>query len=439
MILEILLVRPPKFHFLRWSMSLYLFIYLWTFGNSTVVQAASTSQITATCMDFKFDGQQQLDSCDSIVTLVIPDTKEFSNGQTMQIILHSRVPQAPKITIEFSSVRPDITSIDFMISKMNGVAAGGSCSFTRHSSNRASGWMTCSSGISGIAKGDFFASYLIKNDLTSLDKFFGTIVNAHNLFSPLDPYKGWFAPDPNAKPALSGREILSGQVSEDQSNNESPTAHQSESFSLSDDRRAIFGLLVGAKGPERLHKCNESFLNDKPLMPESAPFCYSPSATGLSLLLGDEFNLSSDDYKTLGYSFINLIVNDLLFDTTFTESITIITDRTSTVIHKMSIDTQFVQHDEVLAMLTAKYGKPGNRDETIWTDRQTGREIGRTSNFYWDFGSVFIDYISRRAGKLDGSPTPVGVVYIYTKQFADAVAGLRNRQTPTDQPVRRPI
>ncbi len=79
------------------------------------------------------------------------------------------------------------------------------------------------------------------------------------------------------------------------------------------------------------------------------------------------------------------------------------------------------EHDRLLAMLSAKYGKPMRTESTEWKDAPGADPTRATPNYFWDFANVRIAYRSEVAPATGGVPMAVGEIRIALPAFAEAL------------------
>lgn len=242
--------------------------------------------------------------------------------------------------------------------------------------------------------------------------------------------------NPVASPAAGGGASPNNANSAANSKPATPAA-TAEPFKPSTDPKAIFGLMVGTRRPMTLPVCKHKDAFSRPTFAPDQAYCFSELGTGLNALVGGlKESLTMDDYQKLGILPMEIIINEQIYDIRIAETVTIFSDKNN-IIQRVKVVTFLVSHDDIMKMLTGKYGKPAKEDWTPWTNRQTGAVIDRTPNYYWDFPEIFVDYVSRTASLLN-TPTGQGNIDVYTEAYTRMVSNyLKQRDGPA--PGRKPM
>lgn len=204
----------------------------------------------------------------------------------------------------------------------------------------------------------------------------------------------------------------------------------------SNNPHAIFGLMVGAPLPPRVPKCNENLRSDAPLMPAGRPYCLSMLGTGLQMLVGFFKEMDAEDYRKIGIYFGTLGINDQIYDTRIAQSVTAYFDKEE-ILHMLTVNSWVWQHQETLAMLVKKYGKPSRQSKAEWINRQTGQVVGTSPNYEWNLPGLIVEYQSQVAGILNDR-TATGQITLYTPALAQRVQNyIARRDGPA--PNRKPM
>lgn len=90
------------------------------------------------------------------------------------------------------------------------------------------------------------------------------------------------------------------------------------------------------------------------------------------------------------------------------------------MLHMLMVRTWEWQHNDVLAMLVKKYGRPSRQSSAQWVNRQTGQVVGTSPNYVWNVTGLIVEYQSQVAGLLNDR-TATGQITIYTLDLARRV------------------
>lgn len=96
----------------------------------------------------------------------------------------------------------------------------------------------------------------------------------------------------------------------------------------------------------------------------------------------------------------------------------------------VSIPTPASEHDRLLAMLSAKYGKPMRTEATEWAGANGAEKTRSTPNYFWDFANVRIAYRSETTPATIAVPMATGHIRVALPSFADAM-----KPMPTPAPA----
>ncbi|MBM3759677.1 MAG: hypothetical protein FJW36_05465 [Acidobacteria bacterium] len=72
------------------------------------------------------------------------------------------------------------------------------------------------------------------------------------------------------------------------------------------------------------------------------------------------------DHEKMGLKMISVFVNGRVFDTKFTDNVLVYVDGAN-VMQRIKVTTRMVADQEVMSMLTMKYGQPSKQTLTTWT------------------------------------------------------------------------
>lgn len=182
----------------------------------------------------------------------------------------------------------------------------------------------------------------------------------------------------------------------------------------------VFGLGVGYPQPS-LPSCPNEMAQNGP------PLCVG---VGSSLARWfDQMGLDSRQFAQNGLRIQAIKVNDTNNDTSFlvrllgiSIPIDVAVDR-NRVVHLVAAYTQIGAHQQIVQMLTQKYGRPTRTGTVDWTDRQTGQLVRKTPTYHWDVRGLRIDYFVQDVSLIDNrSETPTGRIDVMTTQFATLTA-----------------
>lgn len=412
---------------------------LTAFAGSALAQTpqpGSTRSFKAICSVFQAKGQDLVAQCPGTIEFSIPSEAELKSGKRPMI----RIPYAGKHQLwelgEPKSI-PNSSAVVINAATVDGEPAQGRCAAQTRDSFTVS--FDCNSLVAarGAAGSDAFEVIYSNapnggtasgSPLELLDYVAGVSV----LLGGKPPQRAaatQSAAPPSAKPAPA---VAPRSDNASSAQNKPAPAAAADPFKPSTDPKAIFGLMVGKPRPMTLPVCKYKDAFSKPAFAANQLYCVNEIGTGLNALLGGlKEDLTLNDYQQLGIAPIAIDINEQIYDTRITESVTIFFDRND-VIQRVRIVTFLVSHDDVLKMLIAKYGKPAKEDWTIWSNRQTGAEVDRTPNYFWDFPGISVDYISRAADLLNAK-TPTGSIDVYTAAYSRSVSDyLKRRDAPPE-------
>jgi hypothetical protein len=412
-------------------------------------QPVSTRTFKAMCGGFQSSGKDLFSQCTGNVEFIIPSEAELKSGKrpTVRMTYGSDKQQVWELGEPKDLPNPSVAMIN--ITKVDGKPGEGYCiaqsyphmqsleflcysyvpaegAASNHSFN-----VTISNAPGGNATGPL-------DELLDYFKGVSALLGGRPLPTPPNPSAAT-PPAPAAVAAPSAAKPTTTPGSDNASNaqNKPGPKAAADPFKPSNDPKAIFGLMVGKPGPKTLPHCKYKDAFSLPTFAPNQLYCLSEVGTGLNALLGGlKEDLAMNDYQQLGIAPISIGINDQVYDTRITENVTVFFDRNS-VILRVKIDTFLVSHDDVLKMLLNKYGKATKEGWSTWTNPQTGAEVDRTPNYYWDFPGIFVDYISRTAN-LFNTKTPKGSIDVFTAEYSRMVGDyLKKRDAPP--PGRKPM
>lgn len=200
----------------------------------------------------------------------------------------------------------------------------------------------------------------------------------------------------------------------------------------SEDPKAIFGLLVGGKLPA-MRACREG--ED---MPKDQPWCFERDNSG-NASLANLLTERAEFYRKAGAVPFQVKVNAEMFDTSLLFAFPLLGNlpwielwvtRGDMTIQMLSVNTRLNAVDAISSMLTRKYGRPTRRDDTEWSDNQTGQIVRRTPNLRWTRSDLAVDYVSQSTGMLFNEPTRSGSITIHAAEFARKVNDIERQSAP---------
>jgi TPR repeat protein len=197
-----------------------------------------------------------------------------------------------------------------------------------------------------------------------------------------------------------------------------------------DDRRAVFGLLVGGELPV-IPACREG-----QEMPANQPYCVERDNSGNESLA----NLTDDHaeaYRAVGAIPLSIHINNDMFDTSLLYALPLLgtlpvldvwvtRDKTIQVLH---CGTRLSVVEPAIDLLTRKFGEPSGQDFTEWRNNQTGQLLGKTPNIRWNNSGYVVDYISQVSGMF-GGPSPMGSITISAADFVRRVDAIERKNAP---------
>lgn len=191
----------------------------------------------------------------------------------------------------------------------------------------------------------------------------------------------------------------------------------------------VFGLGVGYPQPV-LPSCPGE------MTPNGPPLCVG---AGSSLARWfDQMGLDSRQFGQNGLRIQAIKVNDTNNDTSFlvrllgiSIPLDVAVDR-NRVVHLVAAYTQIGAHQQILQLLTQKYGRPTRTGTVDWTDRRTGQLMRKTPTYHWDVRGLRVDYYVQDVSLIDNrSETPTGRIDVMTTQFATITAGFAAQRQAT--------
>ena len=417
------------------SLRIFALLLLSTLTNSALAQApqpGSTRSFKTICGGLHVQGKDLIAQCAGTVEFSIPSEAELKAGKrpTIRIGYGADKYQLWELG-DPKNLPPTSSAVKIIVARIDGKPAEGWCDAQTYS--QAVG-LACNSFIAaeGAASvNDFNVTYTnvpggtaTGSPLELLDYFRGMSVLLGG-----SPAPALVAASPTPAPAPAPKSAAPPKPM--------PAAPSAEPYKPSSDPKAIFGLMVGKPGPATLPKCRYKDLLSPPTFAPNQAYCFSEEGTGLEALLGGlKEDLTINDYQGLGLLPMSININEAMYDTSITQNVTIFKDRDN-IIQRVKITTFLVSHQDIMSMLMKKYGKPAKEDWTIWSNRQTGAEVERTPNYFWDFPGISVDYISRATGLLNGNSL-TGSIDVYTATYSRMINEyLKKRDAPP--PGRKPM
>jgi hypothetical protein len=207
---------------------------------------------------------------------------------------------------------------------------------------------------------------------------------------------------------------------------------------VSQDPRAIFGLLVGGKLPNTF-PCRDS------QVPRGQPYCYDRADISFNTgvvsagggALGPAHSLPSRvaAYRKAGANPLTLRVNAEMFDTSLVHNVLgmpmamdlwVSPDRT---IQMLMVKTRLGAFEATSGLLERKFGKPTHRDVSEWNNARSGQPMSKTPNLRWYLPDVAVDYESQTTSIL-GMQTSMGAITIHAGDFARRVIAIERESAP---------